>query len=396
MIKELYRRMAQVVLVGCVVVCGVSVQAQSYKDDQPDMPDITMLEDAAFMEQTVEYSDKPFSDSALSYVVRLPKDWQKSENEGSGADMSVLSAKIFTEAGRYYGPVSVYSGFPSRFTIKTVNLDYELTAEQWFIQHLVSNGFALQGLKIYNEDRAEALYVVLDGDTSYVVRAAALKNGKRIVLAEYMMPIDLWEDDKAMQTTVVQNFKLVSPDDSLVEKMKPYHFLDIAQVQYPLSWTLRAPPMRSVDYMTIQLLRIPPQSEEQRYHGQTVLDGKIELFLTSVFAADSLEAEGKRIEANLEKTGLSLSDKVLVDLSPEIQKHLRYKETRRYKAIDKDNDLLTYEYWISLMSYGDYYYYITLLTPSKEEDFYIWSRNTETYKLVLRFLQPQYDSLVSE
>ena len=46
-----------------------------------------------------------------------------------------------------------------------------------------------------------------------------------------------------------------------------------------------------------------------------------------------------------------------------------------------------YEYWITIMAYGDYFYFMTLTTPSRETDFFKWSRNVQTYQTVSRYFK---------
>jgi len=37
---------------------------------------------------------------------------------------------------------------------------------------------------------------------------------------------------------------------------------------------------------------------------------------------------------------------------------------------------------------GEYYYFVTLLTPSRDEDYYSWARNTQTFRVLVENIQP--------
>ena len=394
-------------IIGIVFVLGVCVHmsvafasniAQEAQQDKFEykkpMPDIPMVPDKEFLEGSILHKDLPFDDNALSYEVRLPKNWSKSKNKGSAADTHALSSKILANVGEYFGPVSLYSGFPSRFVINAVSLDYELTAEQWFLQYLLSNGYALQGVEVHDENTAEALFVLIDRDASFIVRAAAIKNGRRIVLAQYFMPIELWNEDKGWQQKVIKDFRLISPDDELVEKMKPYHFLDIAEIQYPESWVLRAPPTRSLDRMLIKILNVSEDYDQDYRSKDSILHGKIEADLVSVYTAKDIDDEADNIKARLKRElGLVLEDLDVFDVEKHISDDFLEKKGRVYRAYHPENELLNYEYWVTQMRKGDYYFYVTLLTPARKDDYYMWSRNTETYKLVLQHTLPQQGSL---
>ena len=64
-----------------------------------------------------------------------------------------------------------------------------------------------------------------------------------------------------------------------------------------------------------------------------------------------------------------------------------------YEATDTGNDILQYELWFLLMESGDYYYFLSLLTPSRDEDYFLWSRNTQTFRVIANTMQPLVGSL---
>ena len=177
--------------------------------------------------------------------------------------------------------------------------------------------------------------------------------------------------------------------------MKPYHFLDIAEIQYPESWVLRAPPTRSLDRMLIKILNVSEDYDQDYRSKDSILHGKIEADLVSVYTAKDIDDEADNIKARLKRElGLVLEDLDVFDVEKHISDDFLEKKGRVYRAYHPENELLNYEYWVTQMRKGDFY--VTLLTPARKDDYYMWSRNTETYKLVLQHTLPQQGSLTED
>jgi len=49
--------------------------------------------------------------------------------------------------------------------------------------------------------------------------------------------------------------------------------------------------------------------------------------------------------------------------------------------------MLKYELWATILKNDDYYYIVTLLAPTREQEFFVWSRASEVYKIVLSTLR---------
>jgi hypothetical protein len=352
------------------------------KEIKIPMPPIEKLPEVEFTKTTKLYDEIPFNDKALAFRVRIPTGWTK--NTDIGMSNFSISENVFGEVARFYGEPRV-EGERSRFTINALELEYQLTAEQWFLQYLLSNGYTLQGIKTYNENRVEALYVLLEHDISYIVRAVAVLNGKRMVLAQYFLPIEFWDVEKKMQNSVVSSFVLTDAEKGFVENMKIYQFLDVAEMKYPESWELRAQPLRSIDQMGVQLFNFATPLEDEK---TTTLDGKIDVRLVSSFDSESLEAEIEVFKQEIKEKGLVLGDIIETEMNYEFSPELDFAKVEVYRATDDKDALVNYELWLAIMSAGDYYYFITLLTPSRGDDFYVWSRNTQTFKLILENIAP--------
>ena len=181
---------------------------------------------------------------------------------------------------------------------------------------------------------------------------------------------------------MLKSFQLKYPSEEVVEELLAAQMLDIAEFKYPETWELKPGAMRSVDRVKSQLLNV-----DKSPTGQRILDGQIDLQLVSVFATEGIEEELDNIQDDLVKRGLFIQE--------EMDDHTQYMfdgtdlvgTTYVYQLADKNMSIKAYEYWITIMAYGDYFYFMTLTTPSRETDFFKWSRNVQTYQTVSRYFK---------
>lgn len=385
--KAFFRKQGVLLVLVAALCSGGPVYAQKVLQDfKKSLPKVTLLAPEEFEKITTLHYEVPFGDSNFSYEVRIPSAWSVVDDVGMGG--TSLNSKILGDIARFYSP-SHLGGERSRFTIQALTLDYQLTAEQWLLQHMLSRGYNIQGLTSDNERSGQSFFVAIESDTSYAVRASAWISGKNIILAQYYLPMDFWEEEKTMQAQVIDSFRLTAPSDEYVENMVPYYFLDVAGLRYPESWKLRAMPLRSIDFMNIELLNVAGTGG-----GKVMLDGKIEVRLASSYSSESPEYEIENIVSALESAQMMVGD--VIEKGPELKvdASMSNPALKIYKASNPQEGLVDYEFWIASMEAGDYYYFVTLLTLARDQDYFIWSRNTQTFLLVTSLLSAQADSMV--
>ena len=84
-------------------------------------------------------------------------------NIGSG-----ISEKVLNEVARYVSPPRF--NLRSFFTMQVMELTYEISAGDWLIYTLLRSGSTINALTEYSPEEAEALYVIVEGDITYIVR----------------------------------------------------------------------------------------------------------------------------------------------------------------------------------------------------------------------------------
>lgn len=363
---------------------GASAQdfLQNYASPLPEMKD--PMSEAEFNQKTIPHEGVAAGDEALTYSFRLPPDWKGSMDVAVGNYQ--VSSKVLGEVLRFYGPPVIDSR--SHFSLQALTLDYEMTAYQWLLQFLLSNGYAIQGISEIDPNRAEALYVRVEDSFTYVIRTVAIASGKRIIMAEYSLPADNWEQEKKMQAQVMKTFKLANIVKEPIEELKKYHFFDISEFQYPSSWEMRTSPQVSVDRMKFELRNVlsavqPDETIIRR------LNGRIQVEALSYDVVKSVAQEAERLKEDVrQSSGLIVGDKIETLTDVKFDKAVKPVVVEVYNASDGKNKILKYEYWVTMIEVGDYFYFITLVTPSRDEEYFVWARNSETYKLILQLFRP--------
>lgn len=325
--------------------------------------------------QTDEFADVPFGDKFLAYKVRLPKGWIKRQSDvTTNAD---ISKKLLGEIARYYGPNAPDAR--SYFVIQAAELDYEITAKNWFMNYILSRGYTLQGMTTVSDKRIEALYVMLDKDQSYVVRTVGEVNGSRMILAMYYVPEARWQAEKVLQAQAMKTFQFDSPEKVRVEQTRTYAFLDLLRFDYPASWRLLAPNIYSIEAMDAKIVNASDDS---------ILNGEVDVHVVSTELDTTLAEEVKNVQKSLETKGLVIGKLIEQPQDYKIHDHVYFSRIEVYMANDPNKELVDYEYWIGVLMEDRYFYIITMLTPARNTEFYVWARNTEAFKMLVQSIRP--------
>ncbi|MCB9983120.1 MAG: hypothetical protein H6861_05545 [Rhodospirillales bacterium] len=352
------------------------------------MPEFELLSEEEFLSKTDELVNESFEDKALHFKMRTPNGW--TDMTRGGLENVSISKKIMGEIVRFYGPPDLYSE-RSYLTVEAMGMDYYMTVEQWLMQYLLTSGHNVQGLTIHDDNYAEVLYVFIRDNISYVARAAVITNGKYVLYAQYVVPVERWHDEKVMQKMILDSFAPTVVVKDYIEKMETYPFLDLAELRYPESWKLKAMPIRTIDRLEVQLVNT--YSVENDARRKTLrLDGQIVVTLVSIYDTETLEDELEVFKEDLLKKGLIMGEVIEARDDFILGDRFDFVDTQVYQAIPDEKRLIDHELWLTAMSAGDYYYFVSLFTPSRDEEYFKWARNVETYKLVVNEIRPRSNS----
>lgn len=372
-----------------VLICAVwPAHAQlSYVSNIKELPSyLNEMKEEDFMLKTNEIEEKPKGDRYLAFHVRLPKNWIRSggkaeENAVTSETSGIkLSRRILGRVIKYYSvPSSLIP--PSRFEIQALNLDRQITAKNWFLGYALTNGYTLQGMKVIDNDRIEAQYVLIDNAVSYVVRTIAIINGPRMVLISYFVPENQWPKERAMQEYVLKSFEFFNKEQSNLEVTRTFAFLDLLRFDYPASWRLVSPNLASIETMDAKLIKAKDNQS---------LIGEISLRIISTELETSLPQEINYLKANIHSMGLDVGDLIETINTFKYKPQVNFARVEVYKAVANDSNanLREHEYWLAIMAEDRYYYIVTMITPSRATDFYNWAQNIESFQMVVETLRP--------
>jgi len=355
-----------------LIIGGANSNAAKLGDLKP-LKKVEFAPVEEFINSTKLIEEIPYDDQFLDYSIRLPKDFELSTSKLRFNNQAEnVSKKVLGVVSRYVGEPRGY--VRSSFVLEALELTYEISARNWFVNYVIKNGLSLEEVGEGNDTSIEAIYIEIIKNVTYIVRIKAIKNGPRMIMARYYLPQELYEEQKAMQSQVINSFKLKNTESNEIESLQSYAFLDQSYIKFPNSWQLDAPYIRSIDRMEARIFR--------NVKGNR-LDGQIDIYLSrkEPDKKRSSEIEYYKEKAILEgyELGAFLETKEL-DHSEDI----KFAITEVYQLKSKRQDLLNYEMWFTLLENKEYYYFVTMYTPEKEISFAPWARNTEAYKILLK------------
>ncbi len=331
-----------------------------------------------FLSKTKLVEETPFEDEFLSYSIYLPKDWvineapfEKNMDDIEGSKDKALHNRVLGIVASYISPPTGHER--SFFTLEALSLNYEIGVRDWFINYTLSEGKSLEGISEEKDNRIEAVYVEVDKDTTYIVKVVAIINGPRVVIARYYTTQKIFKTDKILQSQVIDSFELINKEDRGIEELETLGLLGQSYFDYPISWQMKADKVLSIDRMSAMM---------QRSSTGSALGGEIKIFLTNkdlglnrsaalAFYKDDFGVENYKITSLIEKVPMNYHQEI------------GFGMTEAYMLEPTVDGMIGFEFWISMMEGEDYYYILTMLTPSRQENFYEWARNVKAFRVVV-------------
>jgi hypothetical protein len=341
------------------------------------MAPVDFIPEDQFNAATQLIEDAPLEDQALTFTIRLPKDWTSEEPPPPIVKTpESLSKKVLGELARYVSPPRLH--LRSYFTLEALEQTYEISARNWLINYLLNNGHTLSSLKEHSEREVEAMYVEIQGDTTFAVRAKAFINGPRIIIARYYVPQEDFQTERVMQAQSIASFKLPNMQAGGIEQWATFGFLDQSYFDYPVSWTLTAPQIKSIERMRAMLYTGAVEGKPE---------GQINVYLTSRLLGVSMSDEVKRNRDKLiDIPGYALGERIETYTVP-YHEEISFGAMEAYKLTPTPVTMMAYELVVAVMQGQDYYYMVTLLTPSRDAEFYIWSRNMRAFRVIIETMR---------
>ncbi len=382
------------IFIACVL--GHAGIALAVSIDPNKLPGVMIYPvDKAFQENTnILKESSPQGGPLMAYEIHLPKGW--SENaEGEAAEPAqsklknlrkkdgaafpvsqqpAISDTVLSFLGRYTAPPRNFAR--SYVVVEGQGLSYEISAMHWFVNFVLSNGFSLTAVTEDSHKEVDGIYVQIEKDQTYVVRARVIINGNRLIMLRYYLPQENYEEEQAEQGMVVSSFKLSQPSEQMIERQETYGFLDQSFFNYPASWTLKEKSILSIERMHALLFQSTSQNEK------LILDGHIKINVISRLLKTTLSQEIAAFRKNLVIEDYSVGN-LIETIKFNYDPSVKYGKAQIYKLVPDDPvNMKDYEFFATIMQGSDYYYIVSMISPSREQDFFTWARNMEAYSII--------------
>ncbi len=377
-----------IAILSCLILSS-TVYAEKQKNDifsrfKKPMPELELLSEEEFYKATKPVKKMPYGQDVLEYTIRIPKNWTEAEDRSSSN--FVLSEKLFLKLNVFYSKPRTFGR--SRIEVEALNMEGSLTAEQWYLKYILEEGYTTEAFVVHDENKVESLMVQMEKDYPYYVRTLVLLNGNKVIMVKYFVPTRYIKEEAPMQEQVLKSFKLMNYVERVPEKTSIYRFLDIAELTYPATWRAYPEPLREINRMAVTLLSFRQVGDAANKTKAVSTEGKLEVTVIAASQRSSLIDEIKAYRQKIEAKGILVGSKIDVDDEFSYGENIDFAITEVYHSIDSNNNLSDYEIWFTVMVGGNYYYFFNLLTPSRNEQFGVWAKNTQSYKEILKNFNP--------
>lgn len=389
MTQTFFVKLTRLALSTLVLLYGLTVISMAKAEELTTLPGLHSMSAEEFVKHT-EVVRKDFEDDQfITLEYQIHKDWTETD---------FIKLKNIVRERRLYGTIVEYLGpildnIQPYFKVTTHEMDREISAKNWFINHVLNNGYTLKSFEFDEErGRFEVFYVIRDNLDSYAVRATGIKMGPRIILAEYAVPGRHWKDYRDFQTLVIKSVKFGGYDSDNIEKRNYFAYLEDIGFEYPESWRVFPEIKYGPNKLRVDLIN--------SIDGMAAI-GNIRVHLISSKSLESLD--NKRIyDINVQE---DVKD-ILAQFTEDYNKHnliekrtydvasnVKFQATDVYELSRNETEyetfdevVITDELWFSIFSRSYNYYVVTMITPSRERQSYNWAINAEAFKIVVESL----------
>ena len=387
----LWNRSPLLVLLTTLWLWGAAPLPAHAEELQP-MPELSQTFDlAGYAGQTDTIKKDLIDIPNISFELSLPKAWTER-----------------TTLGQSYGELIRYDGPPvgdvrPYFSLKRINIKRENSARLELLAYLLKQGYVLRAIKEIDDRNIEALYVAVtnEGD-SFAVRMRGRIMGPDLVLAEYGVPVNAWEQMRDEQTFAMKSFKFLKDSDAPIEQRMERTFFKSLRFFYPASWVFEGEETPAENKVSVRLGNKNDQGLEA---------GRIKLTLIStgslkdtesfkeyqVDLADTLKQIRKNYESRNFQFGAKIdSRKPKLNVPASFSAMDVYQlHLRKSQYDDEKQEAATHELWIAVFKVKDTdraqpvekAYVAELYTPSRALDIYLWSINTRAFEIILKSVQ---------
>lgn len=371
-----------IVIVGflCLGMTSLSLhagEAALFGKKKTEAPVFPIHDDATFAEKTKTFDVPLFDQAELEYVINLPPEWKMenlAELPSQQSTTATLSQSLLGDVTRFKSPFIGTS--QAMVTVQVLQLDHEITAENWLKNHIIISGYAPDGkIKAVNNARAHAAFFYTQNAVSFYTQAAVQISGNHILLVRFDVPVNLKEPLAFLQRKAIESFKLLYPKDGPVEEQLTFTMADAVKFNYPQSWDTTGSNLKDLNRLNVRL---------NNRDAAGALQGLIQTTAVrrtrSTKIVDEILAVKKYFgDLGFKVTGMKSS------ASANVSKRFIFNRYETY-TIQKEGQNVQ-ELHVVMLGDSAWYVITYMVTPQEADNIYTWARNTRTFDLLVQSIK---------
>ncbi|MCB9980458.1 MAG: hypothetical protein H6863_04915 [Rhodospirillales bacterium] len=362
------------------------------------MPEISYLNRDEIVNQMNFIEElEPSGDEYSGYKIFIPKGWQKVTDNllRNQTDTGVIYGDIATFISNVADPTA------STVKIEALELEHNISAKNWIAKYFLDFGYMLEGIQEDSWSRAEALGVIYEeGKVDYRERVVVYINGPRVITMRYASPLFRWDQEKQYQATVAKSFQLTKTDPVKLNKMTDYSLIGYADLSYPSSWEVQVTNQKDYDRPYVRFVNPEEVDPALKEYSNTEEDKKKEIkskgliWVQAVIYENtntSIAEEIERQKETAQKLQMEIVRKygTINNVSLPFPKGMSLTQLDIYQVKNTAQKSNSYELWIATMKNDFAYFFVTMITPSKDSRYFAWVENKSAFEGVVSSLVPQ-------
>ena len=357
---------------------GQQKAIQAYEIESIDfLPPGDRIPREKFFGRVKRIEQKPLGRDDLAFDMFIPDDWNESpifSDEG----ISTLNKHFLSDLGRYYSPA--FGDVRAFVSVQAMAMSYDLFAEDWFRNQALINTYNVKATTSYSPDQFEALYIALEGDTAFAIRARVIMSGDSLFFVRFAVPVGLFNKIADYQALSLRTFQLINQQPSQIEKERRFAVLDAMSIYYPDSWSIKNPNFRDMSHLSVDLIRT---SRDNLIYGEIKITAIAKNKKKPIKVPDEIQT----FLAKLDRRDISI-DTLIERKDVSLPAGFYGKTVEIYKA-KVPNDMLDQELWFSYFESETHHFFFSLLTPSRDVSYEEWARNRAVYFMIMRRVERQ-------
>lgn len=351
------------------------------------LPELSKTFDLNAYAATTDTVKKEFPDIPnVAFEVSLPKSWPE----------RIAMGQQYGEIARYDGPA--YGDVRPYFSFKRIAVNRENSAKNELIAFMLRQNYILKSIKEIDDRNVEALYVMADPQTgdSFYIRSLMRIVGSDMLMAEYALPMQVWDKRKDEQTFAIRSFKFLKDSNDTIEKRIERAYFDQMRFHYPASWIFEGEDAPADNRVSIRLVSNEGGAESGRIRIGMISPRSLKDKEDKRDYTVDMPGLLKELKAFYENKGYEISESI-ESTKPDLNMKTAFAVTdvynlsRRVTNYETDKKQpVSHELWVTVFRGGGNFpktYIIELLTPARTQDIYLWSVNTRAYKIIMKSMQ---------